>query len=189
MKSSTKRALSLLLSAALLIAALAIYATLIVPEYDVIQGLRGTIEAKTQVLDLETKAVQQVKSLIVNLKNISNISASLSSALPSDQQLATAVAQLNALAQVHGLAVQGIGVTLPPVMPSPVSQSFAKNIGTLRFDVKFAGTYSGMRDFLYDVERNLRIMDVQGLTVDSSTKSGQDLVTFSAVIDTYYQTP
>lgn len=187
MKPSLKRALSLLVSAVLLVAALAVYSVLVRAEYANVQNLRGTLESKTQILDMETKAVEQVKNLVVSLKSIGSISDKLSVALPQDESMASAVAQINALAQLHGTALQGIGVSYLPVIPPPVKLSFVKGVGSLEFNIKFNGSYAGGRDFLMDLERNLRIMDVKNLKLQSGANIAQDFMNFDVTVDTYYQ--
>ncbi len=200
MKPSVKRALSLLLSAALLVGALMVYGLLIQGEYAAVQQLRGTLSAKTQVLNVETKAVEQVKNLVVSLQSIGNISNALSTALPSDSSLSAVMAQLNALAQAHGVVLQGVGVNYLPIIPPPVKLTFAKGIGSMRLDIKFVGPYAAGRDFLVDLERNLRIMDVRTMQMSSALQSSQgtpsaaqptqgtqDLLNFGLTVDTYYQ--
>ncbi len=187
MKPSLKRAVSLLVSAGLLVAALAVYALLVQGQYAVTQDLRGKLEAKTQILDIETKAVEQVKNLVVNLQSVANISNALSFALPQNESVASVVAQINSLAQVHGVAIQGVGTSYLSVMPPPVKLSFVKGVGVLQFNVKFAGPYVAGRDFLIDLERNLRIMDVKNLKLQSGTNVAQDLMNFDVTLDTYYQ--
>lgn len=187
MKPSVKRALSLLLSAALLVAALIVYALFIRSEYAATQGLRGTLESKNQILNIETAAVEQVKNLVVSLKSIANIDNSLSFALPPDESISSVVAQVNSLAQLHGLVLQGVGISYLPMIPSPVKLSFAKGMGALQLDIKFVGPYASGRDFIADIERNLRIMDVKNLKIESASKTGQDLMTFGMTVDTYYQ--
>jgi len=179
--------MSLLLSAALLVSALVVYATLIRGQYAAVQELRGRLEAKIGILDIETKAVEQVKNLVVNLKSIANISTALSFALPQEESVSSVVSQINSLTQVHGLVLQGVGISYLPIMPPPVKLSFAKGIGALRLDIKFVGPYAAGRDFLADLERNLRIMDIKNLKMESASKTGQDLMSFGLTIDTYYQ--
>lgn len=187
MKPSVKRALSLLLSAGLLVAALVVYALLIRGQYGAIQELRGRLEAKIGILEIETKAVEQVKNLVVNLKSVANISSALSFALPESESVSSIVAQVNALTQVHGLVLQGVGISHLPMIPPPVKLSFAKGMGALRMDIKFVGPYAAGRDFMSDLERNLRIMDIKNLKMESASKTGEDLMSFGLTVDTYYQ--
>lgn len=179
--------MSLLLSAALLVSALVVYALLIQGQYGAIQELRGRLEAKNEILEIETKAVEQVKNLVVNLKSVANISNALSFALPQEESVSSVVAQINSLSQLHGVVLQGVGISYLPMIPPPVKLSFAKGMGALRLDIKFVGSYSAGRDFLADLERNLRIMDVKNLKMESASKTGQDLMSYSLTVDTYYQ--
>ncbi len=188
MKPSAKRALSLILSAGLLVLALAIYSVFIRSEYAQIQELRGRLDAKIQLMELEARAVEQVNNLIVNLKSADTIRGTLLEILPQDESFSSVMSQLNALSQVNGLTLQGVSVSYLPVIPSPVKRSFAKNIGGMRLDLKFSGAYGAGKDFLAGLERNRRIMDVKNMRIESAGKTGQDLLNYSLTVDTYYQT-
>lgn len=187
MKPSVKRALSLLLSAALLVSALVVYALLIRGQYGAIQELRGRLEAKSGILEIEVKAMEQVKNLVVSLKSLSSVSNALSLSLPQEEAVSSAVAQLNSLAQLNGVVLQGVGMSHLPMIPAPVKLSFAKGMGALRMDIKFVGSYAAGRDFIAGLERNIRIMDVKNLKMETASKTGQDLMSYSLTVDTYYQ--
>lgn len=188
MKASTKRALSLLLSAGLLVGALAVYAGLIRGEYARIQELRGILAAKTRIFEEEKRDIDQVKLLIDRSQGSSaKLEESLSQSLPQEEMVSSVLAQINAVTQSNGLALQGFGVSYLPIAPSPIKRSFAKNIGTLRLDLKLAGQYLSAKNFLTDLEKNIRVMDVRELKMESVTKTGTDLLNYSLVVDTYYQ--
>ena len=64
MRASTKRILSIMISASLLIAVMIIYVKLIQPAYSDIQNLRGEIQARNNLLEEQNHAVNQVQNLI-----------------------------------------------------------------------------------------------------------------------------
>lgn len=187
MKASSKRALSLLLSAALLVGALFIYATFIRPEYSTIQELRGIVEAKAKLLEETKNASANIASLKLGYQKDEKIIESLSLALPEDEAVSSLMAQLNALSQTSGLVIQSVGIAYLPVKSSPNTPSFAKKLGTLKLDLKLFGNYAAFNNFLQNLENNIRIMDVKNLKLSQESKTNQDLMNYGLTIDAYYQ--
>lgn len=188
MKSSTKRALSLLLATALFIAALAVYAVLIRPEYDIVQGLRGTLEAKSKILAETQNTIAAADNLKLEYQKDEKIIDSLSLALPEDEAISSLLAQLNALSRGSGLAIQSLGVIYLPIKPVAEKSSLVKGLGTLRLSLKLSGSYASFKEFSQGLENNLRIMDSQTVKIEHVAKPEQNLFNYEMNIDTYYQT-
>ncbi len=187
MQPSAKRALSILLSAALLITSLVIYATLISPEYERVNQLRGELESKTLFLEEERTAITQVQNLIAQYQSVSRLGESLSLALPNEESVSSVIAQINAMAGSSGVLVQSVGINNLPIKP-PVSRlSSARGLGTLRLQLDLAGSYSGIKRFLQLLETNIRIMDVRSLTIGLAGRPDQDIYLYTLTVDTYYQ--
>ncbi len=187
MKPSVKRALSIIFAAVLLIAGLSVYSTFIREEYSAIQDLRGKLNAKQQVLELEARAIAQVKNLIVNLNSIENVRGTFSQILPESEEFSSLVSHINSIGQMSGISLRSINSSYLPVAPSPVRRSFAKNIGGIRMDIKFSSPYVLGRDFISALERTKRIMDVKNIKLQSADVSGRDSMDYSVTVDTYFQ--
>ncbi len=187
MKPSAKRALSIILAAGLLIAGLSVYSTFIREEYAAIQDLRGKLAAKQQVLELEAKAIAQVKNLIINLDNLENVRGTFAQILPEGEDFSSLISHINSLSQINGILLHSINTSYLPVAPSPVRRSFAKNIGGIRLELKFSSPYVLGRDFISALERTKRIMDVKNIKIQSADSSGKDALDYSITVDTYFQ--
>ena len=186
MKATTKRALSLIISGFLLIFSLVIYASLIRPKYSEIQELRGTLASKISLLNEEQSSIDQVSNLIAQYQGAAKLEDSLSLALPQEESLPSLIAQLNTFAAISGLGIQSVDINYLPAKPSPLKLSSAKKVAALRLTMRSAGTYSGIKQFLQNMEKNIRIMDLAELKMEA-VKPGQDLFNYSIIIDTYYQ--
>lgn len=187
MRASTKRALSLLTSAALLIASLFIYTTFIQPEYDNVILLRGTLAAKSALLDEQQKSTTQAKNLIAQYQSVAKASESLSLALPNGEAVSSLMLQLNALSQLNGVGMQSVGISYLPIKPSLTKLSFATGLGTLQIDLRLSGSYGAFKQFLQALEKNIRIMNVKSFGIQSAGKPEQDIFIFNLVVDAYYQ--
>ena len=187
MKASTKRALSIILAMLLFVAAIAIYASLIRPAYSSIQELRGILFSNSNLYDQEQKAIIKVQDLMAEYQGSAKLDEQLSLALPSQESVSSVMSQLNAIAQLDGIAIQSVGINYLPVKPSTAPLSSAKGIGTLRLNLKLFGSYQAFKSFLGDMEKNVRIMDVKTLKIEGAGKPNQDIFTYTMDVDTYYQ--
>lgn len=188
MQASTKRALSLILSAGLLVAALVIYATFIRPEYQSVLNLRGELISKTNLFEKQQNVMTNMQNLIAQYRGAEKLSDSLSLALPEEENVSSIMSQINALSQFSGLTVQLVSISYLPVK-LPAGKSFLRQgLGAFRLDFRLIGSYAGLKKFLPALETNIRVMDVKALKLESVSKTDSDLFTYLLTVDTYYQT-
>ena len=188
MNTSTKRALSLLLSAVFLIAALAIFGTFVRPAYDEIQRLRGQLQAQSELVGEQGTAALQVERLLKEYQGSARLGDSLSLALPKDEAMSSLMGQVNALAQLSGLPLQSAAISSMPIRPALGSLSFVRGFGVLRLELRAFGSYAGLKNFLQKLETNVRVMDLVELKIDQAGRTNQDLFVYNLTVDTYYQT-
>lgn len=190
MKASTKRILSIMTSVLLLVAVAVIYAELINPVYVDIQKLRGEIQARENLLNQQTQAVNQVQGLISQLQNqnITQFQEQISLALPRSESVPQVLNQYQAIAQAIGLNNQSIGVNYLAIKPAVSDTGLAKGIGTDRFKLKLLGSYESMKIFFQAIETNVRLTDLISFKMSRAAQSGQNLFINEIVVDSYYQT-
>ncbi len=187
MKASTKRVLSLLVSAALLIMAIVVYIQYVKPEYNSIQLLRATREAKVQYYKDQATAILAINDLLAQQQNKKTLRDDIALHLPPKENVADIMGQLQAISQETGLLIQAVGLEYLPITKDK-SASFLKGLGTLRLNVKLFGSYEAFKQFLAGLETNIRIMDVVDLKINGAGKPEQNLQSYNLVVDTYYQT-
>ena len=187
MKASTKRALSLILSMALFVMAVVVYAVLINPEYSSIKELRGILYSKSNLYEQERGAIAKVQGLIAEYRGSAKLEDQLSLALPGQESVSSIMSQLNAIAQLDGISIQAVSIIYLPIKPSAARLSAARGVGTLRLNLNLFGSYGAFKLFLSDMEKNVRVMDVKSLKIEQAGKSNQDIFTYILDVDTYYQ--
>ncbi|OGG43382.1 hypothetical protein A3G50_02420 [Candidatus Jorgensenbacteria bacterium RIFCSPLOWO2_12_FULL_42_11] len=189
MRASTKRILSIMISASLLIAVMIIYVKLIQPAYSDIQNLRGEIQARNNLLEEQNHAVNQVQNLISQLQdqNITKFQEQISLVLPTTESVPQALGQYQAIAQASGLSIQSVGVNYLAIKPVASDAGLAKGIGTERFKLKLLGPYEAMRNFFQAIETNVRLADLVTFKINRTGQSGQNLYLNEIVVDNYYQ--
>ncbi|MDP3901898.1 MAG: type 4a pilus biogenesis protein PilO [bacterium] len=171
MKASSKRSLSLLASAALLIGALVFYANFISPEYDNIQELRGNLAAKTKLFDGQKEIIDRVSDLLSQYQSAARLQEIISLVLPLGADTASLFQQIYSLGQNSGLQMISLSLSQP--------SSDSSGLGMVRINLGLRGSYNALKSFLQTLETNIRIMDVNHLTIRDDT--------YNLSVDAYYQ--
>ena len=198
MKSSAKRAISLLVSAFLLVGALIVYAAWVRPAYDTVTALRGSLIAQQNFFDEKKKAVDKVGTLIMQYKGAGSLEDMISLSLPQSEEVSSVFNQLQAIAGTNGMTVEVFNVQ-PLSMRSGSDEIAAakgkskdaiplvRSVGTLRLSLRLTGPYAAFKEFVRGLETNIRVMDVVSMKVEPVGAKGADMFAYTLVADTYYQ--
>lgn len=188
MKSSTKRIFSILAAVILLVGAAFIYASLIKPAYVEIQKKRAELAAQKSARNKLEAAVNQIKKLLVEYQDAKLIQETVSAILPVEQMLPQSLAQITGLAENSGLFIQSLGSQPLSIKPS-VNPKLIKGVGTLRFNIRLAGSYESFKSFLNQMANNIQLMDLTDLKMEPVGGSNQNIFLYTITVDTYYQAP
>lgn len=154
------------------------------------------IENKLIRLDQKFQQVQRLKEL--ELEQISAF-------LPEKPDYPQLFVQAESIASSNNIDLQAIDVTR--TTDRPVSQrqtsgvdanpeveqtieSLPSNVRSVGINIKLGGgTYEDFKNYLDDLEKNLRLYDVQTLAFDSIDAETGDVGGFSLTLKSYYQIP
>ena len=200
MKSSAKRAFSLLVSAILLVGSLVVYGFFVRPAYDDVTALRGELVAKQKFFDDKQAAVKKVQSLILQYKGAGSLQDMISLSLPQSEEVSSVFNQLQAIAGTNGMTVEVFNVQ-PLAMRAGADdvvapdgtkakgagQPLVRPIGTLRLSLRLTGPYAAFKEFVRGLETNIRAMDIVSMKVEPVGQKGVDMFSYTLVADTYYQ--
>ncbi len=184
MKPSSKRAMSLFISAVLLVGASVVYATFVRPTYAEVTTLRGELIAKQKTFEEKQAAVGKVESLIRQYQGAGKLEDVISMSLPQDAEVSSVFNQLQAIAGTNGLSVQVFNVEQLPLREM-AEKSLVRPVGTLRLSLRLTGGYEPFKGFVRGLETNIRVMDASSVKVESLGKG--DAYAFTLTVDTYYQ--
>lgn len=175
---------------------LIIYFDFTQPIYNEAQDIKAKERSQEVFVQNQQSSIKQVQGLFSSFQSQSQLEQVVSLALPADPDVAGAIAQLNGLANNNRLSPESFNVSLVGAK-SDSSSVKAKNssssavqvnpLGTVKFSVKMTGTYEDFKNFLKNIETNIRIFDVNTLSVQPAGKSNQDLYNFNIVATAYYQ--
>lgn len=208
MKQSAKRITSMLLALLFLAAAFVLFFDLLQPAYGQVQTLRGQLLAEQNSLGSAKSVVKQVQDLVTAYDNQSQGQGSVGLALPTGEDVAGAVTQIEGIAQNQNLGLTGITVGSPALASSAGASAAAKASSSAQivkpmgsFALKLTGSasYESIKNFLSQIETNIRIFDVEGISIVPVTPPGtvvqkgapasRDLFNYEISVQAYYQLP
>lgn len=184
MRPASKRLITILISLALLIGAVILFSSLIVPEYGEIQQLRGEKKSLDAVVEEEERLVDIATQLLAQYQSAAELRNSLSLVLPQDEALPGTINQIQGIAKSAGVTVAGINVEPLPLDYARAS-SIVEPAGGFRATVRVIGSYEALKSYLQLLETNIRIIDVDSITISGG--GGKGPLTTSLIIKTYYQ--
>ncbi|MEK7568396.1 MAG: type 4a pilus biogenesis protein PilO [Patescibacteria group bacterium] len=189
MKASSKRTLSILLSIFLFIGSLAIYSYLISPAYEKIKTQKSEIVSRAETVRQYEEIISRIKNLLEQYENAAQMQETMSVILPTNQNVAESINQINGLAYFNNLSIDRLSVRQMAIAPSADKSKLIKGIGTLRINIRFNGDYAAIKSFLQNMETNLNLMDLISLRAEpiAAGVRGSNFFDYVAEIDTYYQ--
>jgi Tfp pilus assembly protein PilO len=186
MKASTKRILSILTAILMIIASIFVYSSLINPAYSEIKNLRSEVAGRLELVDKHKTSIDQVKKILGEYQDVVQIQDTVSTILPSEQNLPSAVYQISKLASVNELPIELLSAQQLAIKPSNQPE-LVKGVGVLRFNLRVVGSYEKFKSFLQNLETNINLMDLASLKIEPQTK-GANKFNYTLVVDAYYQT-
>jgi Tfp pilus assembly protein PilO len=170
-----------------LIGSIFVYASMIRPALDEIDGLRGKLASRADVLENYGQAVKQLQNLLAQHQETTDVQQQVSLALPIGQNVPQAINQVIGIASANNLTVQSMG--LQQLAIKPATAPLVRGVGTLRMNARVAGNYQNFKSFLKNLETNITLLDITSLKIEvQKEKTGALFLAYTMAIDTYYQT-
>src|SRR3989344_9643477 len=147
MKPATKRLISVLISLAFLVGAIILFTSLVLPAYRAIQELRGEKSALAAAVGEEEQLVKTAGRLLNEYQNAGDIRDTLSLALPTEEATSGIINQVQGIAKITGVAVDGINVEAAP-LEFQGTDSVVEPVGILKVTARLRGNYEGLRSYI-----------------------------------------
>ncbi|RME61420.1 hypothetical protein D6779_00090 [Candidatus Parcubacteria bacterium] len=173
-RQSTKRFASLLLGVSLFVGSLAVYMSLIRPAADDARQLKGELIAKQRFYDQNKKAFDQVKALIEDFSAKQKVRNIVALALPNEPKLSSLLVQIVGIAERNNLSLDGVNFSVGALSVQGqrgrsavrgAKSALRRPLGTVKISTSLEGDYEDFKNFLYDIEHNLRILQVNSFSV------------------------
>lgn len=195
MKQATKRFVSMVVALLLVVGASVVYFYFIQPSFADALRAKGDVAGREAFVANQRQAIQQVEDLIAAYHGEGKIQEVISYVFPQGEDASDAIAQLNGLSQASNLALQSVALRGQGARAGVVGAAGAgasqspllRPVGTLVLQARFAGTYDDLKSFVERLETNIRIFDIQSLSVQAAGKLNQNLYVFDITFTVYYQ--
>lgn len=186
MKTSSRRILFVLLALAFLLGSVAVYSLLIKPAYAQIYDLRTQLASKTDALARYQTTISKVQQLLETLQDSSQVQRQVSLVLPRQRDVGYLTNQVVQLGSINALPISSFSTQVAPVQPS--KSSVIRSIGVLTGDARMAGSYSGFKSFIRQLERNILLIDVSDIKIEGSVAGPSPVLNYAISLESYYQT-
>lgn len=180
---------------ALMIVAL-VFILLAFPLYQKITATREEIKTKQAEEENLKARIESLKELEANYKTAKEKSKMIELALPNEQQMPEILVQLENIAGETGMSFTEITpASLKGTSPKAGKSSSPQiETGTSRakgiykavpLTVKIAGNFSGLKNYLKAIEKNIRILDLEAISIEKSTT--EKVLNISLALNAYFQ--
>ncbi len=186
MKASSKRFLSIIVAILVFIASLFIYSNLVRSVYSDIKDLRAEVVSRLELINKNQASVSQVKQLLNEYQNISQIQETISAVLPLEQNVPQGVNQISGLAKLNDLAISFLSVQQLAIKPSS-QPGVVNGLGVLRLNFGLSGSYENFKTFLQGLDTNITLLDLLTVKMESKATSKSGELSYTLTVDTYYQ--
>ena len=204
MKQSSKRLISVLIALLFVVAAFIFFFDFVQPAYNDMKMLRSKQLGEENYITNQAILVKQVQTILTTYRNEAQGAANVDLAMPSGEDIAGALAQIQGIAVNNGITIGSIAVTPPAIQVQAKlagavasSSTLMKPLGSFTFKLAASGSYENFKNFLSEIETNIRIFDVETVSLQPAAvtasaalraASSSDMFNYMITVATYYQT-
>lgn len=195
MNQSTKRILSFGLSLLFLFLSLLIFIYFIKPVYNETQFLRLEVLKRSDFINNQKALIDQFQKLNQDYSNQLQSQEIFSLILPSNPSIAEALIQISGLLKNNNLQFLSANVGRPIILSANQTSSdlSIKPVGTFDINIKISGDYINFKNFLEQLETNIRLSNIKTINLsqvsvlDQKIKNQQKSLEYDLNIGFYYQ--
>lgn len=146
-------------------------------EYSKLASLRTAIEQNDNLLEERMAIQSQIEDYKTKYDQQANEIRTFVAIVPTKRETAEIISAVEVIASQNG-------IQLNEVVFSEGTAQTDKNYNTMRIVMTGRGSYGSIRGILNAIERNIRLIDVQGLRLTSDAQTGQ--LNFEIQADVYF---
>lgn len=169
-----------LMGAAIVAGSLAAFMVLVLPRYDAIQETRGMLVVREQEVAKKRKFVEKMMELKKQIEARQDDLDKMESFLSSGKKTQDVIVNLEAIAREAGVAIDTLKTSSP-------QGGNGENFEVLQVELDTAGQYPTLANLVKLIEKNLRIFDIQEISINQKDSGGFTVpLLLSLKINTYY---
>ena len=158
----------------------------ILPSYDAISLIGPIIESKELKLVSKEAILGRLEDLSQKYDQRQEDIKRLGFIVPLDKDQPVIVSALEDISSKTGMLLLKIGLSPRDENNSNLGLEIPAGLGSILVTLELDGTYLSFTNFLDQVEKNIRLMDVTSFDVSSLSDPNSKLLSFKITIDTYY---
>lgn len=173
----------------LILVSIGIFYTFTSGQYKEVKRLSEQASRYEGVLESASSIATLRDSLLTNYSSIPRTEIErLEKVLPANVDTMQMALNLDGIAARYGISVKSIktttdtAVTDPTILPEYDTSTYKKAVVSF----SFIATYQNFKLFLKDIEKSLRLMDINSVSFQSSTAGESGLYEYQVTADTYW---
>lgn len=172
-------------STILILIAIGLFYTFTNPQYQEIKSLKTKEEEYTKVLENATAIAELRDQLSVEYAKVPALEIDrLNKVLPPYVDNVRLALDMDGIASRYGIALKQITVNKPDIQGAfTLPTSAGSSYQSVRVSFGFVASYENFKRFLADIEKSLRILDIETVTF-AATENG--LYNYQLTVDTYW---
>ncbi|MFH1979054.1 MAG: type 4a pilus biogenesis protein PilO [Patescibacteria group bacterium] len=165
-----------------LVGAIAIFVALTSPKIDEIKELRTEKLSFDKALE-DSRELQELRdSLLAKFNSIpANDLAALSKMVPENSDTTKLMVEISSVANSTGVVIRQIGFAEETASNSMIASRYR----VLNIDITFSSSYDGLRAFMEELQKSLRLIDIEQIDFISNATG---LYEFSITAKAYFKT-
>lgn len=176
MRENTKQTLSIALITACLAGSVFVFVRIISPARDNLQGIMGNIKIAQANKDELTKYKLLGEKLISESTLMESQINDIKDVMPSSPQTAEILATLDVLAKQNGLVLDKIDFTFSHFTRQSSEENLSDLPSLINTQLTLRGSYLGFKTFLQEVEKEKRLLNLFGLTINNKNITPSSIV-------------
>lgn len=151
------------------------------PLWEGITQQNNQIKQKQEEVDNKQQKIKDLQELKGNYQKIKDKIATIATALPDKEEYAELLIQLDTMASSNRVFL----ISVTPAESKKPSKEEKGPYQTAPLEVKIISDFQSMKNFVSDIEKNLRILDITSIGIEKSPQGNTIIATIS--INTYYE--
>lgn len=185
MKYSTKRMLAILGGLIFFILGVFIFQNFVAPLKTDIKKIRGEILKKEEFYQTQYQAKTQLEDLLNQIQNLENFKNNLDKILPHDDSRVIEVLKtIQGLVELNKLDLKNFNFKEKGYQDVKTQFNFIKKLNKVELNLNLYGNYDNIKNFLSNLENNLRVMNIKSLIFKNISNNSYEL---GLVVEFYYQ--
>ena len=145
----------------------------------------------------QESVLNDINELLKNYNDLASTQEYITLSFPNEPNISQVLNTLNGLGKINNILIKSLSFQINIIKKDNKQPAYVQNLGALGISMAVTGSYDNLKNFVRQVEQNVRIMDVVqfGLSEEKSQanlvgiSSSTNVYNFPLNIKAYFQDP